>query len=327
MTICASVVVAMDAGTANSQRGPTCQVLSTAAACGSNSAPAAIPAGMGGNRMALAACRDALTMAIASFYSYDDTTCRSTNSNLASIGAHDLQFVGPAQNFFPPNYKINLSQRSNFDAKLYCDMQANTLLLAFKGSVAITLMNRDALDDWFYNNFLQQLGDRTVQYQAAEDVAWLIEKEWRYGRFDGLCGAGTPKFMLTGHSKGGGQAQFAAVRNRLEAIVFNSAPVSPVIFNDFVLMRESWPIGRRVGAVRACGGLSPTEVRVYTAYFGTGKIHDVRMVNDPLTQYLFPICGSLLPHAPIEWLVNTLSCSSEGHAIGTVVRELHACAP
>jgi hypothetical protein len=175
--------------------------------------------------------------------------------------------------------------------------------------------------------FFSNWGDRTLQYQAAKDVTYLIKKDWSRGDFNGLCGKGHPSFVLSGHSKGGGQAQYAAVKNGLKASVFNAAPVNPSIFSDWTLTPDASLIARRTCGVQACGGSLPADVKIFTDYFATGKIHDVRMVNDPLTIYLFPICGNLLPHAPIEWLLDTLTCSANGHGIETVVRELHACAP
>src|SRR5260370_24226895 len=192
---------------------------------------------MGGSRMAGAACGKALAAAIASLYSYDDSTCRTANSALPNLPpGYELRFVGPANYAFAPNYK-RISQNSNFEANLYCDVLANVLILAFRGSVSPTSINQNTIEDWYFTNVLQQLGDRPVQYQAAEDVAYYIEKDWDSGRFDGKCGSGPPKFMLTGHSKGGGQAQYAAVNNRLEATVFNSVPANSGVYNDWTVSR------------------------------------------------------------------------------------------
>ena len=297
------------------------------ASCGSNPGPMPVP--VIGSQMARPGCVAAMTSAIASTYSYDDddATCHPANSSLSGIGQHKLTFIKSASYAFPPNYKINIANNSNFKAFLYCDVSANTLILAFRGSVSLTRLSGASLDDWIATNLAQQMGDRPLQYGAAEDVAYLIKKDWDHGAFDNVCGAGRPKFLLAGHSKGGGQAQFAAVRNQLEAFVFNSAPVNPLIFSDWVLSPHASKIARRIRAAAACGGSSPAEVKGHTDYFATGRIRDVRMVNDPLTKYLFPICGYAIPHAPLEWLANTLSCSVDGHSIETVVRELHACAP
>jgi hypothetical protein len=233
--------------------------------------------------------------------------------------------LADAINALPPNYKLIVSYYSNFKATLYCDPSANVLVLAFKGSVSLTPFDKNAIDDWIYNNTLQQFGDRTPQYMTAEDIAALIKKDWTHGEFDGVCGNGRPAFVLTGHSKGGGEAQYAGFKTGLRAFVFNAAPVNPAIFSDWVLMPDASLIARRIRAAAACVGWSSADARDYAAYISGGKLRDVRMVNDPLTNYLLPLCN--FPHAPIEWLVNTLTCSGDGHAIETVVRELHACAP
>lgn len=325
MAVCACLVVVQPARAAAAPSGANCPYqngIPAAPTCGVNASPSAVPAGAA---MSKTNCGNAVTSAISALYVYDDAACHQSSATLTGVGGHDLVYIGNAEDSLPPNYKINVSHRSNFKALLYCDRAANMLLLAYRGSASIIPFDRNALDDWFNNNVLQTIGDRPLQYQAAEDVAYLIKKDWGAGQFDGRCGKGRPAFRLTGHSKGGGEAQFAAVRNTLDAFVFNAAPVNPVAFSDWTLMPEASEIVRRVQAVRACGGWTPADAANYTPYFATGHIHDVRMVNDPLTHYLFPICGNLLPHAPIEWLANTLMCSGNGHSIETVVREVHAC--
>ena len=64
-------------------------------------------------------------------------------------------------------------------------------------------------------------------------LLYLVKKDWSRGDFDGICGSGHPTFVLTGHSKGDGEAQYSAVKNHLDASVFNAAPVNPVIFSDW----------------------------------------------------------------------------------------------
>lgn len=298
--------------------------------CGANSQSNPIPSGIGGSPILVGACREALTEAIASLYSYDDPSCHSSNSALTGIGPYALKFLKDAIYVLPPSYKERVTLQSNFQATLYCSTLSNTLILSFRGSVSLTKFDQQALNDWFDTNLLQGLGERPLQYQAAEDVAALINKDRSSGVFDGACGLGSgrPALLLAGHSKGGGEAQFAAVRNKLEAFVYNSAPVNPQAFSAWALDPHGWEVLRRIGAARACGGMVEEDFKQYALYFATGKIHDIRLVNDPLTKYLFPICGRSLPHAPIEWLADTLACSSgDGHSIETVVRELHACAP
>jgi hypothetical protein len=144
-----------------------------------------------------------------------------------------------------------------------------------------------------------------------------------------------PRLLLTGHSKGGGQAQDAATKQKLEAVVFNSDLVNPIIFSDWML-EPPWYLEPFIEAIRAFYSLRACvlgdhddDVQQYIEYFATGRIRDVRMVNDPLTRVLFLACQNNLPHASIEWLSDTLTCSSNGllagHMIDNVARELQAC--
>ena len=127
--------------------------------------------------------------------------------------------------------------------------------------------------------------------------------------------------MLTGHSKGGAEAQLSAVGLELPAVVFNSDWVGKNIFN-IVLQSNA-------GTISADKAIDcfPTGDSSLSHYFQSGAIKDVRMVNDPLVKWLHDTFGCSLPHANIEWLVDTSSCSSDdGHSIEAVVRELSACA-
>ena len=173
--ICALFLAGEAARQAYGQTGRSCPYhngIPTPTSCGTSSNPTPIPsAAMGGNRIVQLGCNKVLTGAIASLYSYDDAACHQARSRLSSIGAHDLIFVQNAVDALPPNYKINISQRTNFKATLYCDVQVNALILAFRGSISLTPFDRNAIDDWIDTNVVQQLGDRPPQYQAAEDVA------------------------------------------------------------------------------------------------------------------------------------------------------------
>jgi hypothetical protein len=109
---------------------------------------------------------------------------------------------------------------------------------------------------------------------------------------------------LTGHSKAGGQAQFAAKEFRLKAIVFNSDLVNPVVSTESFFKPPY-------------DALEPNFIKFIDVLFHLGKaiIYCRRTDFDDL------------PHAPIEWLSDTSTCSAnDGHAIATVVRELQACA-
>jgi hypothetical protein len=306
--------------------------------CSANPNPRSIPAGMGGRLMSGAECYNVKTYAAASWYSYDDAGCHTNLENFSSPYFGTLVFVSDAADVLPDNYK-RVMQRANFRATLYCDIHTNTLILAFRGSISLTSLNDGGVHDWYYTNFLQHLGERPLQYEAAEDMAQLLQRE--LNDYRGICGSGLPKLVLTGHSKGGGQAQYAAVKRRLEAVVFNSDMVNPVVFSDWSLEAPAVVapiVGMWVGYLSAqiCffggrdeRGKHEGEETQFEEYFKTGKITDVRMVNDPMTQILYRVCGNNLPHATIIWLRDTLSCSAAGHLAGhrvdNIVRELDVC--
>jgi hypothetical protein len=193
------------------------------------------------------------------------------------------------------------------------------------------LINQSEILDWIVTNLAQHIGTRPTQYMVASDVAELLKRYWANGRFDGTCGSGRPRFVLTGHSKAGGQAQFAAVQMNLDAIVFNADPVNPVIFYDWTLspyvpeiVQKILTLVRGIQSIMRC---RPNQLDDHLRqYFASGRVRDVRMVNDILAKYLLPHCD--FPHAPTEWLVDTLTCSAtDGHGIETVVRELRVCPP
>jgi hypothetical protein len=172
----------------------------------------------------------------------------------------------------------------------------------------------------------------------AEAAADQVQKDLSNGLFDEKCGSGRPRLLLTGHSKGGGLAQYAGARVQLDAIVYNSDMLTPLIFSDWLQTRQDNsvssvffdafinPIVRRAQSVFGCLGQTDPRLRKFDKYFAKGKVIDVRMTNDPLTEWLYRACGNNLPHAPIKWLYNTSTCSADGHGMETVVRELKACA-
>jgi hypothetical protein len=249
-------------------------------------------------------------------------------------GKNVLKFVEDAANYLPPDFR-DLARQNNFYATLYCDTSAHVLILAIRGSASLADIATNAgLADWINTNFLQHLGERPVQYRAARDSVWEIKKELDRGSFDKTCGPHRPRLIVTGHSKGGGQAQYAAVREKLEAVVFNSDVVNPLISLDWTASPDApaiWQameqIGRRYLSGMGCAtGQSSAAVQKFVDYYTTGKIRDVRMVNEFLVAFVLPYCH--LPHATIEWLIDTFDCS-EGyivaHSMDTVVHELQAC--
>jgi hypothetical protein len=120
--------------------------------------------------------------------------------------------------------------------------------------------------------------------------------------------------------------QFAAARLTLKAAVFNSDMINPTIFSDWAVSPQANMFQRSFASLLGCLGATEPQLRFYNSYLNSGNVEDIRMTNDPLTQKLFGVCGDNLPHAPIEWISDTLSCSIDGHAILTVSRELKVCA-
>jgi hypothetical protein len=327
--ICVTALIAWNAP-ANSQVCPYRSGIRQPSNCLSNQNQMPIPSGVTGARMAAPNCVRTQVHAIASIFSYDDGSCHSVGSELVG-GSRTLRFLRDAIDYFPPNYNRNYIAKSNFHASLYCDNATNSLILAFRGSVAITdLTNPNYVDDWFRTNLAQHLAIKPAQYQYAEDVAFLVKDQWDHAAFDGVCGSGRPALILAGHSKGGGEAQSASVINNLRAVVFNSDAVNPETFTDwlqvsFVDRVKDYlrHVGRPIQSILGCdtGTVSP-DIKTY---FASRNITDVRMTNDPLSVGLFFFCGDNLIHAPVEWLANTMTCSNDGHAIETVFQELQAC--
>jgi hypothetical protein len=237
-----------------------------------------------------------------------------------------LSIIEEVDQIFPQT-ALGAVHSSNFHATLYCDDAATELVLSFRGSVSpgtVLTSPNQVIEDWLVANVRQHLGVRPLQYQLADKAAALIEKARIAGQFNGACGKTPASLILTGHSKGGGQAQYAAVKNKFTAAVYNSDMVNPIIFVDWLQLNfEPIPDLRRVASIVQChGGAIGYQL---TQYFNSGRITDVRMTNDPLTRVLFKICGNNLPHAPVNWLLNTSTCSADGHAIETVVHEMQVC--
>jgi hypothetical protein len=241
-----------------------------------------------------------------------------------------LAFVSDAIAYLAKSEQIKANQ-NDFHAELYCYRPENLLILSYKGSVQpTTSFDHNMIDDWVDTNLGQHLRTVPNQYMLAMDDADLINRRWSEGSFDNVCGEGRPKFVLTGHSKGGGQAQFAGYYFSLDAIVFNSDPPDPYIFSEWASMEET-PIllqwiraaGRTIQSVYNCVSPSPIPDSLMS-YYQSGKVTDVRMVNDKIVTNLLPYCD--FPHASFEWLSDTSNCSANnGHSIDTVIRELKEC--
>jgi len=324
---------------ANSQTPPQCPYTTSSLSlptCQTNPSPHPIPSPLGGGKITPANCSAVFDVAVASMYAYDDSLCYSNGRGpLAFNGNNLLQFVEDPINRLPPDYQ-DLARQKDFYATLYCEISTKLLVLAIRGSVSLTdLATSAGVADWINTNFLQHLSDRPIQYRAARDTADAVKRELDRGTFDGTCGQGRPKgLVITGHSKGGGQAQYAAVRETLAAFVFNSDVVNPLISQDWTASQHAQSIwqgmvqaGRRYASGMGCTvDFSNSDVQKFIRYYRTGMIYDVRMVNDFLAVFVLPYCQ--LPHADIKWLIDTLDCS-EGpivaHMMDTVVHELQAC--
>jgi hypothetical protein len=299
--------------------------------CLRNPNPTPITSPLGGAPILPAVCRDILAHAVASLYSYDDAACHPVGDSLSG-GSRRLLSMQKIDDLFPAIFR-RLSQESSFQGVLYCESSSRTLILAFRGSAFPTLSTSvyQLNDDWVRTNLAQHLGDLPVQYQLAEAAAFEIAKERRLGAFDDTCGEGRPEIVLAGHSKGGGQAQYAAVRTKLRAVVFNSDLVNSVLFSDSMYAVERnvltrWFRDNRRWAQSVMGCATPQANAQLSAYFSSGRIRDIRLTNDPLTEWLFTVCGTNLPQAPVEWVANNSTCSDDGHSIETLIRELQECA-
>ncbi len=279
--------------------------------------------------MSRQSCADSLIQAIASLFSYNDPGCHPSGAPLPT-GSQGLVLIQELNDILPSDL-WNKAAQNNFHATLYCEERSGTLILAFRGSVSLTeltSLSPAAINDWLDTNAAAHLGDRPNQYNLADKAADRTETARKVGAFDGKCGSNPRPFLvLAGHSKGGGQAQFAARRNKIPAFVYNSDIVNPNIFTDWmydnVIVQFLTRDIRRAQSYAACA-FGQTHPGLQ-AYYNSGAIRDVRMVNDELTRMIFAVCGDNLPHAPFDWVVNTLSCSRDGHSIETVARELKVC--
>jgi|SRR5271166_1876291 len=297
---------------------PSCSNLGgvPVAACSRNPAPHAISSVLGGAKMESAACASVLVEALASLYSYDDPNCYPRDSMIDSR----LKYLGNAVSYLS-YFDQGPAKDAHLEGSLYCESSSNVLLFAFRGSEdPRDILNQGWYPDW-ETNVVAHVGPTPRQYIYAFNAADNVKTGWISGRFDNACGQGRPKLLeLTGHSKGGAEAQLAAVGVELKAIVFNSDWLAQSALTDVPVPHSSGQ--DRNQAIRCFPSINDS----LREYYKSGAIQDVRMVNDPLLDILLGFRCSL-PHANVEWLVDTSSCSAgDGHSIATVIRELKACA-
>lgn len=283
--------------------------------CSHNPRPHSSLAGLGGSVLNSADCSNDVAEALASLYSYNDGACYKYDST----AAHNIKYIDDANNVLP--YFERNDKDHRFEGSVFCNLDSNTLMLSYRGSANIYQpQSQNWYPDW-ETNVVAHVGPLPLQYQHAFNAADQTKAKWNDGGFDNVCGHGRPSLILTGHSKGGAEAQLSAVGLELPAIVFNSDWVGK---NHFTMVMQSNSDTITSNKAIDC---FPTDDSFLTHYFQSGAVKDVRMVNDPLVKWLRDTFGCSLPHANIEWLVDTSSCSSDdGHSIETVVRELKACA-
>jgi hypothetical protein len=306
---------------ANGKNNQSCfhDEASLAPICARNANPTPIPTGVIGAPIDARQCASTSIDAFASLYAYDDQACHPAGDLIRP----SLEYEFYASTYLPKYSGIE-AEEIDLRASVYCDRGANVLVLAYRGTAG-PRSPFSFLADW-YANVLQHIGRQPNQYGFSSDVVEEIEKDWKRGVFDGKCGSGRPRFVLTGHSKGGGQAQFAAKEFKLDATVFNSDLVNPVISAD-PIFRSPYDmlmpdlIEKMAQSVILCRS---TELDAHLQAYMSSHVRDVRMTNDPLA-LLLHYCN--FPHAPIEWLIDTSACSaSDGHGITSIIRELQTCA-
>jgi hypothetical protein len=327
IALCVSMLASV--ASALSKSGSDCPYSDEAGtpACTNNPNPDPIPQNLGGTSIGAGRCVSTLVEALASMDSYNESSCH----RVGEVIVQHLVFISDATDYLPVGeQKIALNY--DFHAGIYCYQSSNVLIVAYRGSVEPTQFNHNAIEDWIDTNVGHHLGTTPNQYLLARDAADLIKRRWSEGGFDNFCAEGRPQLVLTGHSKGGGQAQYAGLPFMLDAIVFNSDPADPLTFADWALMPEA-PIilqwlksaGRTIQSLINCVRPSPLDPALEN-YYASGKVIDIRMVNDTIAKYVLSYCS--LPQAPFEWLSDTSTCSvNHGHDIDTVISELKVCAP
>ena len=284
-------------------------------ACSHNPRPHSMLAELGGSVLNSAECSKDMVEAFASLYAYNDGACYADGS----IDVQSLKYIDDPNNAL--SYFERNDKEHSFKGSVFCNLESNTIILSFRGSADLYQpQSQNWYPDW-ETNVVAHLGPLPLQYQHAFNAADQIKARWRSGAFDNVCGQGKPSLMLTGHSKGGAEAQLSAVGLELPAIVFNSDWINKSHFSavpppNITPIKSNHPTD-----------CVPSDNAVLKNYLESGAMKDVRMVNDPLVKWLHDTFGCRLPHANVDWLIDTLSCSADdGHSMETIVRELKVCA-
>lgn len=177
--------------------------------------------------------------AVLSMDSYSDTIGEDAQQlGYSRLSAEELSsLVGEDVVLDDPN--------TGFSASVY-EGPDGSITAAFRGSEANDL--NDIGTDWLQTNFGQAFGNQVPEaYQQASELAGQ------------LAGAFGNDVQLTGHSLGGGMANYAAVDNNLDYNAFNPAGLSNNTINE---------LGDKVDNYTGTGNVINDEYDPLTNYGG-----------------------------------------------------------
>ena len=164
-------------------------------------------------------------------YDWDDYLVAEAGLNLFQ-GIDDIK----NQDFTIDNYRevaqgggyIDWIGTDGLDYKVFEDMDSGDLVLSFKGTEPLSLV------DWVED--IEQVLGQSEQYENAVDVAQSIQEDVNnYNNEHGLTGDEAIQLSFTGHSLGGGLATAAALATGNEAIVFDAAGLSQATIDSLNL--------------------------------------------------------------------------------------------
>ncbi len=130
------------------------------------------------------------------------------------------------------------NRSTGFAYKLFKNPRTGDYVLAFAGT--------DDLQDWL-NNFSQVFGNVAAQYEQSLDTAMRLKEKFRIP---------DNKFLLAGHSLGGGMASFVSIVLGVPAITFNASGVAQVTVAWYDKTLDA--VERLILAIRVDGELLST---------------------------------------------------------------------